>query len=181
MATPYSAVSGGSKDAYNFYHSQLRVLLVCWHTSGQSFGVPSQCKFPSRKQLLLWLHCSSCITFASQKMIPFHLFVLLMSSGLRCEEACPLLRHKHPTVMEVKCSFHTNSWMADSILMTLIKVTVATKYVNISPKQIRYIDSCLVIVYMTLLLEQTWCVQPPGVVTLPGSNTTVSYKFTRRA
>jgi hypothetical protein len=107
--------------------------------------------------------------------------VLLMSSGLRCKEACPLLRHKHPTVMEVKCSFHTNSWMADSILMTLIKVTVATKYVNISPKQIRYIDSCLVIVYMTLLLEQTWRVQPPGVVTLPGSNTTVSYKFTRRA
>jgi hypothetical protein len=25
MATPYSAVSGGSKDAYNFYHLQLRI------------------------------------------------------------------------------------------------------------------------------------------------------------
>ena len=25
MATPYSAVSGGSKDAYNFYHSQLHI------------------------------------------------------------------------------------------------------------------------------------------------------------
>jgi hypothetical protein len=24
MATPYSGVSGGSKDAYNFYHSQLQ-------------------------------------------------------------------------------------------------------------------------------------------------------------
>ena len=25
MATPYAAVSGGTKDAYNFYHSQLRI------------------------------------------------------------------------------------------------------------------------------------------------------------
>jgi hypothetical protein len=56
--------------------------------------------------------------------------------------------------MEDKCSFHANSWMTDSILMTLIEVTVATKYIIISPKQIRYIDSCLVIVYMTLLLDQ---------------------------
>jgi hypothetical protein len=29
MATPYSAVSGGSKDAYNFYHSQLRIQIEC--------------------------------------------------------------------------------------------------------------------------------------------------------
>ena len=28
MATPYSAVSGGSKDAYNFYHSQLRISIA---------------------------------------------------------------------------------------------------------------------------------------------------------
>ena len=29
MATQYSAVSGGSKDAYNFYHSQLRINIEC--------------------------------------------------------------------------------------------------------------------------------------------------------
>lgn len=29
MATPYSAVSGGTKDAYNFYHSQLRIRIEC--------------------------------------------------------------------------------------------------------------------------------------------------------
>ena len=29
MATPYSGVSGGSKDAYNFYHSQLRINIEC--------------------------------------------------------------------------------------------------------------------------------------------------------
>ena len=29
MAMPYSAVSGGSKDAYNFYHSQLRIRIEC--------------------------------------------------------------------------------------------------------------------------------------------------------
>ena len=29
MATPYSAVSAGSKDAYNFYHSQLRINIEC--------------------------------------------------------------------------------------------------------------------------------------------------------
>jgi len=29
MATPYAAVSGGSKDAYNFYHSQLRIRIEC--------------------------------------------------------------------------------------------------------------------------------------------------------
>jgi hypothetical protein len=29
MATPFSSVSGGSKDAYNFYHSQLRINIEC--------------------------------------------------------------------------------------------------------------------------------------------------------
>jgi hypothetical protein len=29
MATPYSGVSGGTKDAYNFYHSQLRINIEC--------------------------------------------------------------------------------------------------------------------------------------------------------
>jgi DDE superfamily endonuclease len=29
MATPYAAVSGGTKDAYNFYHSQLRIRIEC--------------------------------------------------------------------------------------------------------------------------------------------------------
>jgi hypothetical protein len=29
MATPYAAVSGGSKDAYIFYHSQLRIRIEC--------------------------------------------------------------------------------------------------------------------------------------------------------
>jgi hypothetical protein len=29
MATPYSGISGGSKDAYNFYHSQLRINIEC--------------------------------------------------------------------------------------------------------------------------------------------------------
>jgi DDE superfamily endonuclease len=29
MATPFPAVSGGSKDAYNFYHSQLRIRIEC--------------------------------------------------------------------------------------------------------------------------------------------------------
>ena len=35
--------------------SRLNVLLVCWHTNGQSFVVPSQCKSWSGKRLLLWL------------------------------------------------------------------------------------------------------------------------------
>ena len=29
MATPYAAVSGSTKDAYNFYHSQLRIRIEC--------------------------------------------------------------------------------------------------------------------------------------------------------
>jgi hypothetical protein len=29
-ATPYSKVSGGSKDAYNFYHSQLQINIECF-------------------------------------------------------------------------------------------------------------------------------------------------------
>jgi DDE superfamily endonuclease len=29
MATPHSATTGGSKDAYNFYHSQLRINIEC--------------------------------------------------------------------------------------------------------------------------------------------------------
>jgi hypothetical protein len=29
MATPYAAVLGGTKDAYNFYHSQLRIRIEC--------------------------------------------------------------------------------------------------------------------------------------------------------
>jgi hypothetical protein len=29
MATPYAVVSGGTKDAYNFYHSQLRIRIEC--------------------------------------------------------------------------------------------------------------------------------------------------------
>jgi hypothetical protein len=29
MATPFSGVSGGSKDAYNFYHSQVRIRIEC--------------------------------------------------------------------------------------------------------------------------------------------------------
>jgi hypothetical protein len=29
MATPYPAISGGTKDAYNFYHSQLRIRIEC--------------------------------------------------------------------------------------------------------------------------------------------------------
>jgi hypothetical protein len=29
MATPYPAVSGGTKDSYNFYHSQLRIRIEC--------------------------------------------------------------------------------------------------------------------------------------------------------
>ena len=29
MATPFSGVSGGSKDAYNFYHSQVRIQIEC--------------------------------------------------------------------------------------------------------------------------------------------------------
>jgi hypothetical protein len=29
MATPYATVSGGSKDAYNFYHSQLQIRIEC--------------------------------------------------------------------------------------------------------------------------------------------------------
>ena len=29
MTTPYAAVSGGSKDAYNFYHSQLQIRIEC--------------------------------------------------------------------------------------------------------------------------------------------------------
>jgi len=29
MATPFSGVSGGTKDSYNFYHSQLRIRIEC--------------------------------------------------------------------------------------------------------------------------------------------------------
>lgn len=29
MATPYAAVSGGTKDAYNFYHLQLQIRIEC--------------------------------------------------------------------------------------------------------------------------------------------------------
>jgi hypothetical protein len=29
MATPYSGISGGTKDAYNFYHSQVRINIEC--------------------------------------------------------------------------------------------------------------------------------------------------------
>jgi hypothetical protein len=29
MATPYPAISGGTKDSYNFYHSQLRIRIEC--------------------------------------------------------------------------------------------------------------------------------------------------------
>ena len=29
MATPFAAISGGSKDAYNFYHSQLCIRIEC--------------------------------------------------------------------------------------------------------------------------------------------------------
>jgi hypothetical protein len=29
MTTPYSAVSGGTNNAYNFYHSQLRIRIEC--------------------------------------------------------------------------------------------------------------------------------------------------------
>jgi hypothetical protein len=29
MATPFSGTAGGSKDAYNFYHSQLQIQIVC--------------------------------------------------------------------------------------------------------------------------------------------------------
>jgi hypothetical protein len=29
MATPFAAVSGGSIDAHNFYHSQLRICIEC--------------------------------------------------------------------------------------------------------------------------------------------------------
>ena len=29
MATPYANVSGGTKDSYNFYHSQLRIRIEC--------------------------------------------------------------------------------------------------------------------------------------------------------
>jgi hypothetical protein len=29
MATPYSAVTGGTRDAYNFYHSQVRIRIEC--------------------------------------------------------------------------------------------------------------------------------------------------------
>ena len=29
MATPYAAATGGTKDAYNFYHSQLRIRIEC--------------------------------------------------------------------------------------------------------------------------------------------------------
>ena len=28
-ATPFAAVSGGTKDSYNFYHSQLRIRIEC--------------------------------------------------------------------------------------------------------------------------------------------------------
>jgi hypothetical protein len=35
MATPYAAVSGGTKDSYNFYHSQLRIRIEC------TFGMPT--------------------------------------------------------------------------------------------------------------------------------------------
>ena len=40
MATPYAAVSGGTMDSYNFYHSQLRIRILCWHAwkiRGRSF------------------------------------------------------------------------------------------------------------------------------------------------
>jgi hypothetical protein len=29
MATPYAAVSGGTKDAYNFYYLQLQIRIEC--------------------------------------------------------------------------------------------------------------------------------------------------------
>jgi len=29
MATPFAAVSGGTRDSYNFYHSQLRINIEC--------------------------------------------------------------------------------------------------------------------------------------------------------
>ena len=29
LATPYAGISGGTKDAYNYYHSQLRILIEC--------------------------------------------------------------------------------------------------------------------------------------------------------
>jgi hypothetical protein len=37
MATPYSGISGGTKDAYNFYHSQLRIQIEC------AFGMLTHC------------------------------------------------------------------------------------------------------------------------------------------
>lgn len=54
MATPYSAVSGGSKDAYNFFTrsfaSRLSVRLACSHVVGQFFAAPSLCECLSRRQ-----------------------------------------------------------------------------------------------------------------------------------
>jgi hypothetical protein len=89
MATPYSGVSGGSKDAYNFYHSQLRIQIEC------AFGmlthrwailqsaIPMQVSIKKTIALVIALF----ITFASMSMILFHLLAQLMSSELKCEEA----------------------------------------------------------------------------------------------
>jgi len=61
MATPYPNVKQGSKDAYNFYHSQLRICVEC------AFGmlVFFNCKLILYAfiQLVLYLYCTLLFNF----------------------------------------------------------------------------------------------------------------------
>jgi hypothetical protein len=58
MATPFSSVSDGSKDAYNFYHSQLRINIECafgrFVLSDASLLFASVTAARSRARRLMW-------------------------------------------------------------------------------------------------------------------------------
>ena len=153
MATPYSAVSGGSKDAYNFYHSQLRIQVEC------AFGMLSH----------RWAILRSAIPMGISLKKTVALVIALQNSittvciDEKDADVAPLravdeLRTENTNIQWYTKSAPTTTtpgwwsifWWHWSCFPTAS---------NTGWKLWPYLDSCLVIACMTSLLKPTWIVQ----------------------
>ena len=139
MVTPYSAVSGGSKDAYNFYHLQLRINIECAFGMFTHRWAILRSAIPMRVSLkkaialviaLAKLH-NFCIDENEAQALPSRTLDELRNE---MQGEAPL-KQQHQTLVVLEQSFHVNSLMEVGTVMTLTGNPVAAEYANTSPKQ----------------------------------------------
>ena len=160
MATPFSGTAGGSKDAYNFYHSQLRFRIEC------AFGILTSrwailrkalpANITIKEELHWWWHWQDSTIFALMRPMQKQMWIAWTPHHVLYRH----YRHVMNWILNKKEQFqwiqHRNNFSTAGSTSTTSMCAMHNAQHGVSPERAtHYCETSLAIAYTPLLLMPT--------------------------